>query len=67
MTTYTLFWKDGKRELVTGPDVSTAMNSAGYGRGSLGALDFWSRGDDRGYRWDKLQRRWRLTALENME
>lgn len=36
-----LHWKDGKEETVTGYDLAGAMRSHGYGRGALGALDYW--------------------------
>ena len=39
--TFRLHWLDGKKELVEGPDIATAMNNAGIGAGALPALDYW--------------------------
>lgn len=51
MKTYTLYWRDGKRELVQGTGVNNALDRAGYGAGALRALDFWAEGDDHEYTW----------------
>jgi hypothetical protein len=61
MKTFTLFWRDGKVETVKGNGIGDAMTSAGYGAGSLGALDFYDFGDSTDkYRWNKEERRWIL-------
>lgn len=41
---FTLYWRDGTREIVSGRDVADAITRAGYGNGALGALDFWAAG-----------------------
>jgi hypothetical protein len=51
MNKYTLYWKDGKRELVTGTNISDAFTRAGYARGAIAALDFYKPGDDHSYEW----------------
>lgn len=46
---YTFFWRDGTREVLSGVGPADALNSAGYKGGALGALDFWSSGDNQEY------------------
>jgi hypothetical protein len=59
MNTYTLFWLTGQSETVKGSDVASAMNNAGYGAGSIPALDFHAEGDIRDdYVWNKEDRSW---------
>lgn len=59
MKTFTLFWLTGKSETVTGIDCADAMNKAGFGAGSLRALDFYGAGDIRHeYTWNKEKRQW---------
>jgi hypothetical protein len=58
MNTYTLFWRDGKREVVHGTTAADAMNRAGYGAGALPALDFHARGDNHDWEWDADKRDW---------
>lgn len=58
-TRWTLYWMTGDRQVVEGPDISTAMNCAGIGAGALAALDFYAKGDgDHGYRWSDADRDW---------
>lgn len=57
-TEFTLYWRTGEREIVKGPDVASAMTLAGYGGGSVRALDFWARGDDRDWQWNAEKREW---------
>lgn len=58
MNQYTFFWKDGKREVLQGENEAIALNQSGYTSGSLGALDFFSKGDDGSWRWDESKRNW---------
>lgn len=62
MKKFTLFWLDGKSEIVEGNNVADAMTKAGYGNGALRALDFQGEGDlqDK-YVWDKEKRSWEMT------
>jgi hypothetical protein len=60
MENFTLYWFDGKREIVTGTDAANAMNNAGYGNGALRALDFWAYGECTDYVWDN-KNGWTLT------
>ena len=51
MKTFTLYWRGGTKETVTGNDIADAMNRAGYGGGALRALDFHASGDNNDYEW----------------
>jgi len=56
---FTLFWLTGESEIIEGKNIQEAMNSAGYGQGSLGALDFFKEGsvsDD--YTWIQKLHNW---------
>lgn len=58
-TRWALYWRNGERQIVEGPDAATAMNNAGIGAGALAALDFYKKGaEDHGYRWSADDRRW---------
>lgn len=58
METFTLYWLTGKREVVKGKDVAQAMTLAGYGGGSVSALDFYAYGNDKEYSWNAGKRNW---------
>lgn len=60
MNTFTLFWLDGKREVVHGGDIASAMTKAGYGNGALRALDFHAKGDNDKYKWNSVKLEWNL-------
>jgi endogenous inhibitor of DNA gyrase (YacG/DUF329 family) len=57
---FTLYWLDGKREVITSPvnDIARAMTLAGYSNGVVRALDFYTSGDDDNYFWNHLNRKW---------
>lgn len=65
MKTWTFYWLDGKREVLTGETPAGALNHAGYGRGALRALDFYAQGDRGGYVWNPAERRWNKTESED--
>jgi len=59
MKEFTLFWLTGHSEVVKGNEPHEAMNNAGYGGGSVRALDFYANGDKREeYEWDSQNREW---------
>lgn len=62
LSAFTLYWRDGRRDVVhgSGNTPADAMNRAGYGGGAVRALDFWAHGDDRGYVWNAQTREWDL-------
>jgi len=56
---FTLFWLTGEYEILKGKTLSEAMNNAGYGLGSLRALDFYANGDEtNNWKWDKEKHTW---------
>lgn len=61
---FTLYWRDGKREIVKGTDIADAMTHAGYGHGALKALDFHCKGVDYDYEYSKEQHKWILKNKE---
>lgn len=60
--TFTLYWRTGDRNVVHGRDVAEAMTLAGYGGGTVRALDFWAHGDNSEYVWVPDERDWKKTA-----
>lgn len=64
---FTLFWLDGKREVVEGYDIANAINSAGYGQGAMRALDFHAEGDCNEYAWDAGAKAWEKVNESNHE
>ena len=56
--TFTLYWCTGHRDVVQGRTIAEAMTLAGYGGGSVAALDFYSEGDNHDYAWDARTREW---------
>lgn len=59
---FTLYWRDGKRQVVEGATIAAACTSAGYGGGALRALDFWSHGECSDWEWIAAERNWRPVA-----
>jgi hypothetical protein len=55
---YTLYWLDGKREVIEGSGISAAVTHAGYGNGAIQALDFFTEGDNHDYVWNFVTRTW---------
>lgn len=55
---FTVYWLDGKRQLITGDSIADAFTKAGYGNGALAAVDFYANGDDKEYTWDADKRYW---------
>jgi hypothetical protein len=55
---FTLYWRGGDKEVVTGKTIADAMNNRGYGHGALAALDFYMPGEDDDYTWSKETRQW---------
>ena len=56
---FTVFWRDGKREVQPGDTIADAFNKAGYGAGALGALDFYEPGDSKKWEWNKPDGTWK--------
>jgi len=56
--TFRLYWLTGETEIVRGPTITAAMNSAGYGGGAVAALDFYKEGEESTYQWDAVKKTW---------
>lgn len=41
MKQFRLHWLDGKKQIVTGRDITDAFTKAGYGAGAIAALDWY--------------------------
>ena len=64
MKQYTLFWKNGKSEVVEGGHPSDAIIKAGNDIKTLKELSFYSAGDARHkWDWDREQRKWKSVAF----
>ncbi|MFA6536899.1 MAG: hypothetical protein WCT18_00695 [Patescibacteria group bacterium] len=51
MNKFTLFWSDGKRQVVEGKDLADACLRAGIQVGAFVALAFFLTGEDYSYEW----------------
>ncbi len=60
MSTFYLYWLDGKRETIQGNDITDAFRRAGHTGGALRSLDFWTMGnnDKIEYVWDTEKKKW---------
>jgi hypothetical protein len=58
MHKFTLFWLDGKREVVTGETIADAARRAGIQRGALQVIDFYENGEDDSWEWNSERRSW---------
>ena len=64
LKTFTLYWHNGRREIVHGTDMANAMIVAGYGKAAVRALDFCAHGENYDYEWDAKKRDWvRITPM----
>ena len=61
---FTLYWRTGDHEIVSGRDIAEAMTLAGYSGGAARALDFWAHGDVKKYDWNATEREWRANQSE---
>ena len=64
---FTLYWRDGKRQVVRGRTVAEAMTLAGYGGGAVRALDFYANGDNHEYTWLPDKRDWQNDEIAKMK
>ncbi len=59
---FTLYWLDGKREVIQGHTIAEAFTLAGYSSGALRTLDFYASGDNHDYVWMPGERNWKREA-----
>lgn len=57
-TQFTVYWRDGKRSVLNGGSIEEAFRNAGYGGGAVGAVDFYSPGDNHDYEWNAVSKEW---------
>lgn len=55
---FTIYWKSGEREVVSGPSISRAFSDAGLGSGSLDGIDFYVEGECDRYVWEDKNKSW---------
>ena len=61
---FTIYWKNGKREVITGETIEDAFSKAGYGGGAVHAIDFYMDGEDTNY--ERIGKEWvRTTPVFN--
>jgi hypothetical protein len=58
MKEYTVYWKDGRREVVKGWNVADALLNAGYEVRSSRLVAFYFMGANHDYKWDQHTSRW---------
>lgn len=56
--TFTVWWKDGTRSVIKGPNIETAFTKAGYGAGAVAAVDWYDRGDVNTHYWCVETKNW---------
>lgn len=64
MNEWTLYWRNGARQVLNGDTIHDAFSKAGYGYGALVALDFYSAGDDHDWKWEG--KKWVPTPDSNL-
>jgi len=70
MKNFILYWRDGKYEIITGKNIHSAFDNAGYGPGALAALYFYTEGDVLNCSFNKETRDWErkpVSAIEQKE
>jgi hypothetical protein len=61
---FTLYWKDGKREVIEGEGIGDAATRAGYGGGAFSALDCWATGDCADRVWVAEEKCWKSKRVQ---
>ena len=55
---YTLYWRNGDRNVVSGKTIVEAFTAAGYGAGAIHALDWYDEGVTEAHYYDKQMSTW---------
>jgi hypothetical protein len=55
---FTLYWIDGKRQVIAGPTIEQAFTAAGYGAGAVKVVDWYDNGISETHYWHKGERKW---------
>lgn len=65
MSEYTIFWLNGQKTDCRGKDERDAFTNAGYGNGSLRAVDFMClKESSSDYFWDNEKKRWKRISTD---
>lgn len=63
MDKFTLYWKDGSKDVVTGVSIDNAFSLAGYGSDAIEALDFFMCGECNDFVYDAVDHNWENKRL----
>lgn len=55
---FTLYFKNGKREIISGESINEAFTKAGYGAGALAAVDWYDQEASETHYYDREQKTW---------
>lgn len=55
---FTLYWIDGKRQIISGPTIEQAFSAAGYGAGAVKVVDWYDNGVSETHYYDKNKKEW---------
>ena len=59
MKFWTLYWRSGNHQFLTGPTIEAAFTKAGYGAGAISVLDFYKEGLNFDYVWLSDSKEWK--------
>ena len=63
MKSFRIYWLTGQTEIVKGEYFAEALRNAGYGKGSLLAMDFHQEGDSIDYTYSKGAKEWKKNVV----
>lgn len=55
---FTLYWRYGERQVITGETIEAAFTAAGYGAGAIHALDWYDNGETHTHFYSKNKKAW---------
>lgn len=58
MKNFTLYWRDGRRQIIQGPTIEEAFTAAGYSAGAINAIDWYTEGITYTDAYNKETRSW---------
>ena len=67
MSTFTLYWKDGRYDVVKGANAVDALMKAGYSVKDIRNLDFLTRGCQKEFEWKNETGRWEWSCKANRQ
>ena len=60
MKHFTLYWRDGRRQIIQGPTIDQAFTAAGYSAGAVSGIDWYTEGITYTDTYNKETRSWEL-------